>query len=70
MIRHMNSVDVCLTLFGVAASSMLCITGVFGTINAFHNQVTLDWIETDSFSHWTGEVNPLFASVQHSIVLL
>jgi len=68
--RHMQAADVCIALFGIIASSLVFITGLFGIINAFHNQVTLDWIDTNEFRYWSGETNPLFASAQQSLVLI
>jgi len=59
-----------MAFWGIIASSCLCITGIFGIVNAFQNRVTLDWIDADTFSQWTSEVNPLFSSSQHAIVLL
>jgi len=66
----MKSVDICLAIFGIAASSMICLVGLFGLINGFHNEVRLDWVDTDTFRHWTAEVNPLFASAQHATLLI
>jgi len=66
----MKTVDVCLAIFGIAASALICLVGLFGLINGFRNSVRLDWVDTDQFDHWTAEVNPLFASSQHATLLI